>query len=426
MNKKQLAVSIFLVFTLLVLGVGIFWIWPKEKKITEPQKELLKENRSTVLAEKSFGDLKKIIIQNNSNDGLSRVNSQKMLNSNLPSGRGGLAHEETMIYPPLPINGDYQLVYVGKDFVLPEGMIEVLKRKKGRAAEGSSLWKNSLENFEKMTQLELTSFEKLRVANVNFYEDKDFGLNFSLDLENSSVYIGVQWNKWKDPTQLCEGDQECIEKNRLTEKDWLKEEEFLIIAENFLDKIGLDRSNYEKGFLEKQNYWLVEQKNIPEVAVIFYQQKIADKKVFDLAGNPDGLRVEIDVRQKKVRGVSPIYNWDFFSSAYPAESDRARIIEIAENGGWKGEEERLLVGTVKMSADQGDEYQKPKYPFEKEKKKREVKLTTPILGMVKVWNYLEEQGESEELYVPAFIFPIIGEKENFWPKNIIVPAVQEK
>jgi len=440
MEKKEARLIISLLFIFLFSGLVFFFFERKQPAKEGGKKEISvnKGSQLTVSSEKGFGDLKKIMSQEN-NPGQAKQTSSSALDGR---GGGGVAMEK-MIYPG-PFVEDYQLVYVGGDFDLPTGTVDVLKRKKGKKEGGDVLWENLFQNFAKMAKLELSSFENLTVSNLNFYEDKEFGLNFSLDLENSSAYIGPQWDKWQNISQQCGADQACYEANRLTKKDWLSDEEFLKIADDFLEKIGISKADYESGQIEKRAgiYPLMSKSSdtksvsgedsvsapeefVPEIATVFYQQKINQQKVFDLSGNQEGLRVEVDVRQKKVRGASPISGMEFFVSAYPVETAQKRIVEIAENGGWKRGEERLLL-EAQSSDKKSDDYQEPEYPFEEKTKKKEVKLGKPELGLVKVWDYSAGNGRNEELFIPSFIFPVLDQAENFWPKNIIVPAVKEE
>lgn len=430
MKRTEIKGVLLLVLVFLLAGAGFFFAKKDRPAEKNEKKEIIekKVEQMAILPEKSFGNLKKIVSQENISSPVSRTVSST------PDGQGA-SGEKMMIYPGPPMIEDYQLVYAGGDFVLPEGSVEVLKRKKGKGEGGEVLWKNLFQNFSKMAKLDVSSFEKLTVSSLNFYEDKDFGLNFSLDLENSSAYVSPQWDRWQNSSP------------QLTEKDWLSEEEFLKISDEFLEKIGINKNDYEKGKLENNDRWMpmsseainvkketvsseevvsrVKEDFVPEIATVFYQQKIENQKVFDFSGNQEGLRVEVDVRQKKVRGASPITSADFSASAYPAEIETQRIIEIAEKGGWKRDGGAVIMGNANVEEGSVG-YQAPKYPFEKKPKKKEVKLGKPDLGLVKIWDWSPGNGRSEELFVPAFIFPVLGQEENFWPKNIIVPAVKEE
>lgn len=442
MKKIEMKLAIILAFVV-VTGSGWLFFYKKNQPVPPVEKKeaaAKKSDQLIISPEKGFGDLKKIMSEENSS-ARSGGGSAGTLNA-----RNEVATDKMMIYPPIPPMEDYKLVYAGGDFALPQGTVQVLKKKKGKGEGGDVLWDNLFGNFAKMAKLELASFGNLTASSLNFYEDKDFGLNFSLDLGNSSAYISPQWDKWPNPSLQCGDDQRCYEASRLTKKDWLTDEEFLKIADEFLGQIGINEGAYEPGRLEGNNQFMpmssgeinvksqvssseesalrVKDEFVPDAAAVFYQQKIEDQKVFDLSGNQEGLRVEVDVRQKKVRGASPITSSDFFSSAYPAETEQRRIIEIAENGGWKRSGD-ISIGTVTPGENPGN-YQEPKYPFEEKPKKKEIKLDKPTLGLVKIWDYSRGNGQNEELFIPAFIFPVLDQAENFWPKNVIVPAVREE
>lgn len=429
MNKKNLNLTIFLIFIGVFLGI-VFFIFLSEKKVVqkniEKKSQIQDQNKKTILAENSFGSLDDLSFQENfsrSNAEAFSFKTETAISSNAIGLSEGMGRRMA-IYPPIMPNENYQFVYIGGDFDLPKEKVELLKRKKGVLAEKDVFWKNIFQGIGQSANLNLKDFEKLKASSFNFYQDKDFGLNFSLDFDNSSVYISAQWDKWQTFSQDCIGDLICYEKNRLTKKDWLADEDFLKISDEFLKKIDFGMHNYEVGVLEKQNYFSDLEEFVPETVSIFYQQKIENKKVFDISGNKEGLRVEIDVRQKKVRGVYPLINFDFFSSSYSAEDNKDRIIEIAENGGWKKTNEQILLKNEMVeSAD--SIYEPPEYPFEEKEKKKELKLGKPVLGWVKTWKNSQFNRVSEEIYIPAFVFPILEIEDSFWPKNIIVPAVKE-
>lgn len=425
MNKKKTNLTIFLIFIGVFLGL-VFLIFLSEKKVVQKNMENQNQNQKTVLAENSFGSLDDLNFQDNFsklNNAPSFAKKEASISSNVTSPTDGEG-ERMAIYPPTMFSENYQFVYVGDDFELPKEKVELLKRKKGISMENDIFWKNIFQGIGQSINLNLKDFEKLKVSNFNFYQDEDYGLNFSLDFDNSSVYISAQWDRWQNLSQNCGEDQSCYEKNRLTKKDWLTDDEFLKIADEFFKKIAFEMHNYETGVIEKQNYFSSSEEFVPEIVSIFYQQKIENKKVFDVSGNKEGLRVEIDVRQKKVRGVYPLINFDFFSSSYSAEDNRDRIIEIAENGGWKKKNEQILLKT-EVAESKDSNYEPPEYPFEEKEKKKELKLDTPVLGWVKTWKNSPDNRTNDEIYIPAFIFPILEVEDSFWPKNIIVPAVKE-
>lgn len=429
MKKQNLNLVIFLIFIGVFLGI-VFFIFLSEKKVVqkniEKQAQTQDQNKKTILAENSFGSLDDLNFQDNFSQLSMEASSAKTeaaISSDAISSSGGMG-ERMAIYPSIMPSENYQFVYVGGDFELPKEKVELLKRKKGVLTEEDVFWKNIFQGIGQSANLNLKDFEKLKASNFNFYQDKDFGLNFSLDFDNSSVYISAQWDRWQTLNQDCTGDQICYEKNRLTKKDLLSDEDFLKIADEFLKKIDFGMHNYEAGVLEKQNYFSALEEFVPETVSIFYQQKIENKKVFDISGNKEGLRVEIDVRQKKVRGTYPLINFDFFSSLYSAEESKDRIIEIAENGGWKKNNEQILLKTEVVEGGDSN-YQPPEYPFEEKEKKKELKLDKPVLGWVKTWKNSQYNRTNEEIYIPAFVFPILEVEDSFWPKNIIVPAVKE-
>jgi hypothetical protein len=75
----------------------------------------------------------------------------------------------------------------------------------------------------------------------------------------------------------------------------------------------------------------------------------------------------------------------------------------------------------------GGSYPYYDYFVEGEYETVDIELGSPSLELVKIWNYDQTKMISQELYVPAYVFPIISQSKYnyFYRKNIVIPAVKD-
>jgi hypothetical protein len=200
----------------------------------------------------------------------------------------------------------------------------------------------------------------------------------------------------------------------LSESDMPEDEKIINVANQFLSEYGINKSNYGKP--EVQNEWKMylnaaspeTRPNFyfPETISVTYPQLVNGKEVYEEGGNKNGLVVNVDVREMQGAGLWNLFSQKHESSAYDVEKDTARLIKIAEQGGFRR-------GYYPADSNQG------------EVKKNVIELGTPSIGLVKMWIYNEKGGQ--ELIVPAYIFPVTNKPEDvyFYQKNVVVPLVKE-
>lgn len=314
---------------------------------------------------------------------------------------------DDMSIMPMPIK--YNYIYTGGDFEMFESEEEVYKR------VPLDLSRQFVNNFSTSGLLiDAGKFNNVGVSNFSLMEDRDYGYNVSFYLEDGSVSLYKNWKKWPRVEELCGGWQNysCIENYRLSFNQVLSNEEVLTIANRFLLEYGVNLNSYGEG--EVQNDWLkyyslAEDKSsyyIPESISIVYPLKINNKTVYEEYGNKSGLLVEVDMREKKVSALYSLFYQNYESSTYETEGDREKIMELVYNGGY---------------------YPYYDYFSEGNYESIDVELGAPSLELVKIWNYDESKMTSQELYVPAYVFPIISQSKPsyFDRKNIIIPAVKD-
>ncbi len=308
---------------------------------------------------------------------------------------------------PMPVK--YNYIYTGGDFEMFRNEEEVYKR------VPLDISKQFGGNFSSSGLLiDTNKFNNAGVSSFSLIEDRDFGYNISFYLEDGSVSLYKNWKKWPRIEELCGGweNYECIESHRLSFDQILSNDETLSIADNFLNEYGVDLSSYAPG--EVQNDWLrdyaaAEDKStyyVPESISVVYPLKIDNKTVYEEHGNKSGIVVEVDMKEKKVSGLYSMFYQNYESSVYETEGDKEKIMELVYNGG---------------------SYPYYDYFVEGEYETVDIELGSPSLELVKIWNYDQTKMTSQELYVPAYVFPVISQSKHsyFYRKNVVIPAVKD-
>jgi len=302
---------------------------------------------------------------------------------------------------PAPDYISYNYRYAGDEFSMPENNLEVLKRLKGLNLSPSM--ENFLNKFN-LDTIDLAKFSGSKLQNITFAEDKDFGYIININLEEGSITIDENYQKWPNPNTDCR-DQDCYLKNQLEKSDLLDDETMISIAQKFINDYGINTAGYGQPEVDKRwqtSYNYPENKDyIPEIISVIYPQIINGLLVYDDSGYKQGLSVNVNIRYKKVSNLTNFFAQNFQSSSYPT-ADAETIKQFAENGGYHN----FLY-------------------FDPAGKTAELELGTPQLAYIKIWKY--SNNYSDELIVPCYIFPILNKTENagFWKDNIVVPLIQD-
>ena len=318
---------------------------------------------------------------------------------------GGLAYDSKMI-APMPI--EYKYKYSGDKFELNDLTVPVLRRKTGEAASLSII--NQIKSMN-LGIADLSSFASAKMQNLSFYEDRDFGYYVDVNFRDSSISIYENWEKWDSPLSRC-ADQRCYNENQLTIDDIPSDEELILIANGFLSQYGIVMDSYKDpevvddwrisydAAADKQYAW------VPDQIQIRYSLIVEGETVYDQAGNPFGLTVNVNIRHKRASGAWGLRANQFESSDYEAIADAEKIIAYAESGGMAG----------LIYYEQNEQTQAA----------AEVELGTPERVLVQIYNYANNK--NNELLVPALRFPIIAKSDDlafFWRSSVIVPLAKE-
>jgi hypothetical protein len=299
----------------------------------------------------------------------------------------------------------YDYVYAGALPALPTGSVSVLERERGLSRPAFQ----AIANQFRLGMMDLGSFQNAKVDNVTLSQDEDLGYTVNLMLQDGTMNLSANWLRWPHPEQDCATDA-CYAKYRTTLGQLLSQEELLKLAGDFVSAHGVDLAHY--GAPEVDDSWKREydaaadkaNAYIPDAQTVVYPLLAEGKPVLDQSGQKQGIRVNVNVRQRRVSDVWGIQSLSYLRSDYDAVTGSGQILSY-------------LKTVDAMPADS--------YPAGTKVKHVKVELDTPEIGYVSELTY--DKQVTHELIVPALLFPVksVASGETVWRKIIAVPLAQE-
>lgn len=387
MNKLYYALGALVVLVLLVITPGLM-----DKKTNAPV-QIRFAPQIQKLSQRAFGSL------SNPNETYAENAGMAPQATGLGGGGGGFASSiavedaKIAVMPPYE-QIMYKYVYEGEDFSVDGDQMAVLKRVRGAVSQIDA--QNILQNLN-FDNLDLSSFDNLLVRNISFSEEKNFGYYVFLDFYEGMISINENWEKWPTPA------------SNIGINDVPADEVLIAAANKFLTEHNISLDVYGEPKVDnswRQYYDMAENKSevfIPYMATVVYPLVVDDKIVYDEGGSMQGLRVAINLLQKRVSNVWNLTNQKYESSLYEMETDVDRILELASRGGayyygWEDPNAKVI----------------------------EIKLGKPYIAYAQVWHY--ENNASSELLIPALVFPVTNiptEAQYFYKENVVIPLAKE-
>lgn len=351
-----------------------------------------------------------------SSSGMNAENTDQMLGSareDVAVGMGGgnsrmmsSASIDAKIAPGIimPEMVKYSYSYAGDEFELPT--TGDVYKKVTQAGAGEELARRFNDDFN---LINLNNFQNKVLTNFNLTEEREFGYIINFDLSSNSVSVYQNWSKWPQYGQECQDDA-CYRSLQLKIEDMPADEEVVAIANQAIADYGIDVSLYGEPRINnqwRQAYDLSEDKEnyyIPEVISVVYPLILDGRTISDDYGNFVGINVDVNIRHRKMSGISGLSSSNYQASGYELETDKERIMKFAKQGGlW------------------------PNYLPYGSKETEEVSLGTPSFGLISNWKYDSKSGRGEEYYVPAIIFPVVDQTKDvyFNRKTISIPLLKE-
>ncbi len=295
------------------------------------------------------------------------------------------------IMPPEYVNFSYSF---DGEIPVPDQELPVYKKVKGNSASGNLA---RLLQQSKFDIIDISSFDNSQLRNFNIIEDKPYGYSVYIDLYEGIMSIYENWERWPHPPVL-----ETLTIDQVPGDDVL-----IAIADKFLADKKINISQYGKPAVEDN--WRVfynqaedaSSAYVPDNISVVYPQLINGETVYEEYGGYYGLRVNINIREKRASGAWGISSQKYQSSLYQMETDTSRLKKLLEQGGG--------------------------YPLYTDANSRtaEVKLGEPTMSYSIIWQ--NDANGSYQLYVPALVFPVVEAPDAgyFNRENIVLPLAKD-
>jgi hypothetical protein len=327
-------------------------------------------------------------------------------------GGGGDAAMSSLIFPPGPMYS-YTYEYAGEEIALPESdTVNVLRRKQVQLPASSV-------SLPPLDIIDMGTFRDSRVTNVSLSQDSKNGYMVTLDLQEGSVSIYQNYERWDDPFRNCNGDQSCYDRLQLSLSDVPSDDTIITIADRFLQEHGIDTSRYGAGAVDHQ--WKVNYENtpeadrrgmVPDTLAVIYPFTINGTTVYEQYGSPMGISVNVNLRNKAVTGAWNIMVHQYDESAYPAVKSAQQITDFIERMNNAAGDMRIMMAEQEGAG---------------ETEETVVKLGTPTQGFARYYRS-KDNGSMEQLLVPALIFPVaetVNPPSYYSPTPVVVPLASE-
>lgn len=414
-----------LVVALVLVAGGLWYIQQTDRPLFTLNQQgadtqlLSGEYGVTGVGNESFGDLAKLTVATAARGGSAGLNGAGEMaeaptqipdrqvadiTGNNATGISLGGDQKPLIWPG-PMNFDFR--YEGQD--LPQLAQDQSVLKRTRPVQIPSVV-DRIVSLMSFGLIDMSKFRDLKIQNFSFVEDREFGYGINVDVQNGFVNIYQNWEKWpQQDVPTCLALEICPPQNNLTINELPSDEESIQIANRFLNDYNVSREGYGAPFVQdawRTYYERTEDKTnyyIPEQVQVIFPLVIEGAQVFDEGGNLTGMSVMIDARTRRAISVNELTTKQFERSVYKGETDSNRILEIAERGGFRNYS-----------------YEEPGV------KKTRLNLDTPTIEMVKIWFSSDDYRTSNELFVPAFVFPVKNWVEaGYYRPNIVVPLVAD-
>ncbi|MBI5404615.1 MAG: hypothetical protein HY976_00140 [Candidatus Kerfeldbacteria bacterium] len=284
----------------------------------------------------------------------------------------------------------YKYVYSGPALQLANAQLNVFERQPGAELVATSNVLNAID----LGTLDLQTFGSMNVQNITLTQPDGFTLNISQPDGSISLYRA----------------QTSFIRPAAGETGAIPDDEAIKIATDFLGQHGIDVSLYGQPKVQPSyavpafGRAVLETTDLKEsiaatpMTQVVFPVVIDGVASFGLWGDPIGMTVDVDTANRQVMSVYNLTSRRYISSAYPAVTDAATILNVAARGG--------VYGST--------------YPAETAV--TEVKLGEPERVLTQMYRY--DAGRSRDLLVPALRFPVI-DRTAAMPSAIVVPLIKD-
>lgn len=297
-----------------------------------------------------------------------------------------MAMAKSSIAPYPYYDRSYAYKYVGKDLELKESQLAVLKVTNQNQKVALS---EILNNF-KLDSVDLNKFSDLNLTSLTLYEDRDNGYEIYVDLKTGTINIYRAWDR------LLESDS----KDFVIDKENVKPEEIIRVADAFIKQYGIDLKDYGEPELSEDFAIIMRSDYKPESYNVIYPLLVNGKKVVTTWGDVNGITVTVDLKTGTVSNLYGISLRTYEGKEYPATQDFEAIKKYVEGLGYE------------------------KLSFEDEADVQTVKVQTPEAVWMQYSTYTGK--ETKNYLVPALKFAVEYPEEITWGQRaVIVPLIKD-
>lgn len=249
--------------------------------------------------------------------------------------------------------------------------------------------------------IDMQQLRNARVTYVNIVEDREHGYALYVNLDDNSVSINTNWERWPELSLAPEPIPGTLP----------QESEILSIVDAFVKQYGIDLSSYGQPKIMPAPDFRVMTKSaegqtmpayLPMDVSVLYPLIVDGKTTIDEGGGESGLMATVSLRTKTVTSFGNIETPNYERSLYSAETDTAKLIAAAERGGIAG-----------------------LYPQPEGTKVVTLELGTPTIALMRTWQYNESLRIGRELLIPAYVFPIQNKPKDYWQNNVAIPLIKD-
>ncbi len=372
-----------------------------------------RDKRIALLDERAFGDLNVELSESDTGDSIESMVGQRTDDTVMGLGASSdsmPSQVEDISIMPYPVEQkNYRYVYEGnllEEIDLSKISNLVYKREiENNSARQVADRLSTTPNLP----INLNNFSHKEVRHISINEEKDYGYSISLNLANNTLSIYSNWQKWPQPYKDCY-DRECIENLKLGASDMLSENQLISIANNFVNDYEIDLGDYGLAQVSDETITRITnpknntEHNYPQEVFVVYPLIINNKETVDSYGKKEGIKVAINIRERKVSSVYNINYSRLVSSSYDLINNLENIEPLLYRGGLSP-----------------DIYRK------NDLEEIEIKLNNPKIALVRTWIPSTDVSRgSAEIFIPSLVFPI-KETPNqyFYRQQVVIPLTKE-
>lgn len=283
--------------------------------------------------------------------------------------------------------------------------ITLLKKIKSEYNNSSLL--SYLKNFD-LWWFDLKNTLNPKLTSFSFNEDKDYWLEYSVNLSDSNINVSKNIAKWP---QTYYKDNISTNSSQIKLTDLPEDTKVIALANDVIKKYNIDIKNYSKPFVNsdwKKDYEKSEDKAsyyIPDIIEVVFPILIDWKTVYEDYWQIKWLRTWFDVKTLKLAQITWIERLSLESSNYNAITDKSKILDYIAKW-WRNSYTQYYDTNTKV-------------------KNVVIHLQKPTIEYIHIFDY--NNWINSEYFVPAYIFDTI-EKPKQWEyfqDKVIVPLVKD-